>query len=113
MKALNTYKKCYDARRILKGALDIAKRNDDWDEVARLEASIEGLEEAYFNNLEKVTAEYWIGSRCYYGEVTRIGSKLLLHGETMTRTNGYHSVKIIPEITEEMRDRMISDMYYY
>lgn len=65
------------------------------------------------DKLEKVYVSYMIGSRSYYEEATKIGKSLFYKGRKLTRSNGYSCVTIIPAITDEMRESMLSDSYYY
>lgn len=77
------------------------------------QSSLDCQKEVYFDKLETVNISYYIGSRSYYAEVTKIGKQYFLRYEKMTKSRGYRGVKEIEEITEKMRDEMIADMYYY
>jgi len=69
--------------------------------------------EKWFDELKTVFVQAWIGSRKYYKEVVKIGKSYFNNREKMTKSNGWHCVTEIPEITEKMRNEMISDSYYY
>ena len=74
---------------------------------------IETLENEFFNLLDTVNVSFMIGSRSYYRVVAKIGKFYFDKGDKLTRSNGYHAVKEVAEITEEMTEEMISDSYYY
>lgn len=71
------------------------------------------LQKEYFDKLEKVKVSFSIGCRSYYQEVTKIGNALFCSGRKMTKGRGFYNVEIIPEITQEMKEEMVSDSYYY
>ena len=61
-----------------------------------------------------VYISYSIGYRRYYEQVVKVGTTFINYqGEKMTKANGYRLVTEIPEITESMKEDMISDSYYY
>ena len=82
-------------------------------EIDKAQSSLDCQKEVYFDKLESVNISYYIGSRSYYGEVTKIGKQYFLRYEKMTKSRGYRGIKEIEEITEKMTNEMISDMYYY
>ena len=69
--------------------------------------------EVYFDKLETVTIQYWIGFRQYFSEVTKIGKQYFLRYEKMTKSRGYRSIIEIEEITEKQSEQMMADSYYY
>lgn len=71
------------------------------------------LDEEYFSKLTLTPVSFFIGYRMYYREVVKIGKFYYNDGEKMTKSNGYRSVEEIEEITEKMKEDMISDSYYY
>jgi len=82
-------------------------------EMEKAEKVLECQKEVYFDKLETVNISYWIGSRSYYSEVTKIGKQYFLRYEKMTKSRGYRSITEIEKITEKMTNEMIADMYYY
>ena len=61
----------------------------------------------------KILAEYMIGSRTYYGNVFKKRTKhYLMHGEKITSIPVY-VCREIKEITDEMKQEMIDDTFYY
>jgi len=67
----------------------------------------------YFNSVETQNIKCWIGSRKYYKTVAKFGKTYYWRGLKMTKSNGYHCVTEIDEITQEMTNEMIDDSYYY
>lgn len=61
----------------------------------------------------KVNIQFYIGWRTYYECVIKKGKYYYRRNEKMTKSRGYHGIKEIPHITENMRNDMLSDMYYY
>ncbi len=64
-------------------------------------------------SLKNVRVSFSIGSRSYYQKVVKIGKSYFDGNTKMTAGRGYYLITEIPEITENMRDEMISDSYYY
>ena len=60
-----------------------------------------------------VNVSFYIGFRAYYRSVIKIGKTYFHHYEKMTKSNGFRCIEEIPEITQEMKDDMLSDTYYY
>lgn len=100
-------------RRTMKNLREDARMNDDFSMMQLLDVSIALLEESYFDKLETVAVKFYIGYRSYYEEVVQIGKTMFSNGTKMTKQNGFRSIEIIPEITDDMTKEMISDMYYY
>lgn len=90
------------------GYLDV----DDSAEYKALKNIIKEIEDL-LNNEPKVCVSYCIGYRSYYSEVTKIGKTYFHRFEKMTKKNGYRCIDEIPEITQQMKDDMLSDSYYY
>jgi hypothetical protein len=82
-------------------------------EVLELEQKVKELEQTYFDQVEKVFVEFYIGFRRYYRQVVKIGKTYFDRADKLTKSNGYRWVKEIPEITEKMTEEMIADSYYY
>lgn len=85
---------------------------DESDKYLEIKAEFERLEK-YFDDIEDVNVKCWIGSRRYYKTVAKFGKSYYWRGVKLTKSNGYYEVKEIEEITNEMRDEMIADSYYY
>ncbi len=70
--------------------------------------------EKEFKIIPTVYVSFYIGYRSYYREVRKIGKSYFTHGEKMTKNRGgYRDITEIEEITNEMKDEMLSDLYYY
>ena len=117
MKAFKTSRKeyieKYAERQQLSYNLNRAFENNQPELVAVLKEEIEYLNESYFNKLTKVPVSYYIGYRSYYEEVVKIGACYFQYGKAMTKGRGYRSLEEIPEITDSMKESMLSDTYYY
>lgn len=87
--------------------------NSDWDRYFELKELIEELEHTYFRQLDMVAVEFYIGYRAYYRKVIKIGKFYFDRGDKLTKSNGYRNVEEIPQITDKMKERMLSDSYYY
>tara|TARA_R110000737_G_scaffold134595_1_gene165937 strand:- start:4835 stop:5176 length:342 start_codon:yes stop_codon:yes gene_type:complete len=106
------YQEMYAERGQLKRDIQKADDEERFDTWRELKAKLPTLEE-FFEKLPKVKVEFSIGSRGYYREVVKIGKTYFQHGEAMTKGRGYWSVTEIAEITQQMKDDMMSDSYYY
>lgn len=84
-----------------------------WSELEAMETKVEELKINYFDKLERVNCSFLIGSRSYFEVCVKIGKTLFNNGRKMTKSNGFWCVKIIEEITKEMKQSMISDSHYY
>jgi hypothetical protein len=72
------------------------------------------IEQEIDERTEKVNIKFWIGYRDYYQEVVKIGKGYYNRGEKMTKTGGgYEGIEEIPAITDQMKQEMIADSYYY
>ena len=106
------YQEKYDERGQLKRAIEDAECAERFDEWRELRAKLPELEK-FFDQLPKVKVSFSIGSRGYYQEVVKIGKSYFQYGEAMTKGRGYWSITEIPEVTQEMKDEMVEDAYYY
>ena len=84
----------------------------DWNQYHNNQEEIKKIEEQ-LEQYPTVTVSYWIGGRSYYDEVIKLGQSYFLRGRSMTKSNGYHSINEIEEITEQMQHDMYADAYYY
>lgn len=103
------YAEKMDMTRAKNAAVD-AEEMDTW---RKLKGELEVMEKEYFEKLDKVKVSYSIGCRGYASEVVKIGKSYFLYGRSMTYGRGYWGVTEIAEITQEMKDEMLSDSYYY
>ena len=75
----------------------------------KLEANLKN----WFDVLETVYVKAWIGSRRYYQQVIKLGKYYYLRNQKMTKSNGWHGITEINEITDKMTTEMMDDSYYY
>jgi hypothetical protein len=80
-------------------------------ELHNAEAILECQKEVYFDLIPTVNVSYWIGYYKHYSEVMKIGKTYLHRFDKMTQSNGYRSVQEIEEITDRMKEQMLSDSY--
>lgn len=90
-----------------------AKIQENWQYKFELEKMADQMDADYFNHLPTVNVSFSIGSRKYYENVVKIGTRYYKNGKSMTKGRGYYNIKEIFEITERMTKDMIDDMYYY
>ncbi len=83
-------------------------------EMENAEAEIQKLNENYFDKLETVFIEYWIGCRKYAESVYKIGKSYFDDRGRITKSkHGYKSIVEVDGISDNMRESMIADSYYY
>jgi len=81
-------------------------------EYTEIKKELEKLENDFFKNL-LIPVRFFIGYRMYTEEVYKVGKSYFDGRRKMTQSNGYRSITEIPEITEEMKENMLADMYHY
>ena len=82
-------------------------------ELEKAKSILECQKEVYFDKVESVKIQYWIGFRQYFSEVHKVGKQYFLRYEKMTKSRGYRSIIEIEEITDKMSEQMMADSYYY
>jgi len=107
------YKTKSELLRLLNGWAEDAKFEKNWSVKAELDKQYFQLEDTYFHKLPTVNVSYTIGGRSYYEAAVKIGSKHFQNGRALTKSRGFYNLTEIPEITSEMHNDMISDLYYY
>ena len=107
------YQEKYSERSELYGEKRIADNKQDMVSYFEAKARIEEMDKNFFDKLPKINVSFTIGSRGYYEEVVKIGKSYFQYGESLTGGRGYYNITEIPEITQEMKDEMLSDSYYY
>lgn len=102
---INSYELLMEAKR----ELNRLRMEEKFIDYGHLNHEIQKFEEKYFNQLPTVNVEYWYGSSMHYEKVVKISETYLLYGKRMTKSRGFYFIKEIPEITEAMVNRMISE----
>lgn len=81
-------------------------------EITEAEALVKMIEHT-IEELPKTSVSFMIGYRSYYQDVIKIGKSYFSGHTKMTKSNGFRNIEEIPEITEEMKNDMISDSHWY
>jgi len=102
-----------ELRQDLKWLMQQSQREENWKLYEQCKTDLRKLDEEYFDLVPKAFVSFLIGSRSYFHQVDKIGNGYFDHGRKMTKGRGYRCLTEIPEITDEMRDSMMSDSYYY
>lgn len=101
-----------EEKRTLNGQIQDAQFNEDWNAYHELTEKRDELLK-WFDALPLVNVSFLIGYRSYYRGVVKIGKSYFTNGEKMTKSRGYYCIEEIEEITEDMRNQMMADSYYY
>ena len=113
MTKLQEYKAIQGIKSELRTEKYSSERSEDWTTYTRVNRQLRELETRLKTDFEWVNVSASIGSRNYYRSVIKIGKGFFDRGEKMTAGRGWWGVEEIPEITEGMKNEMISDSYYY
>jgi len=107
----------HDLQRLIRIGTDLVRCGDNTkvtDSVLlQNELELSKLKGSYFNLLDTVIVEYWIGFRKYADKVIKIGKTYFLNGRKMTKSNGYNTIIEVDSITDTMRKDMLADSYWY